>query len=68
MVYKGKGWKSWKGRKGSTGPGRYLTLFVVFFHVECTENHVWGPLGVRVMSIFVKTYICVKVELGDAHG
>ena len=53
---------------GSTGPGRYLIFFLVKFPVECRQNHVWGPPGARVMSIFVKTYICVKVELGHNHG
>ena len=48
---------------GSTGPGRYLIFFLVKFHVECRQNHVWGPPGARVMSIFVKTYIFGKVEL-----
>ena len=28
----------------------------VKFHVEYIQNHVWGPLGARVMSIFVKAY------------
>ena len=32
------------------------------------RNHVGGPLVARVMSIFVKTYIFVKVDLGDNHG
>ena len=49
---------------GSTGPGRYLIFFLVKFHVECTHNHVWGPPGARVMTIFIKAYIFVKVELG----
>ena len=52
-------------------------LFILFF--SCVDllldvyrpwevSHVWGPLVVRVMTRFVKTYICVKVELGDDHG
>ena len=40
----------------------------VKFHVECIQNHVWGHLGARVISIFVKTYMFGKVELGDNHG
>ena len=52
----------------STGPGRHPHVFVVKFTVECTKNHVLGPPGARVMGIFVKTYIFVKVELGDDHG
>ena len=32
------------------------------FHIECRQNHVWGPPGARVMSIFIKTYIFVKVR------
>ena len=38
----------------STGPGGCPLVAVVKFYGECTENHVWGPLGVRDMSIFVK--------------
>ena len=34
------------------------------FYVEWPQSHVRGPLGARVMTIFVKTYICVKVEVG----
>ena len=34
-------------------PGSYLISFLLKFHVECTQNHVWGPPGPRVMSIFV---------------
>ena len=52
----------------STGPGRYPILSSMKFRVECSQKHVWGPPGARVMSIFVKTYIFVKVELGDDHG
>ena len=32
-------------------------LFLVKFQVECRQNHICGPPGARVMSIFVKTYI-----------
>ena len=53
---------------GSTGPGKYLNFFLVKFHVGCTQNHVWGPPGPRVMSIFVKTYICARDVLGETHG
>ena len=34
------------------------------FNVERRQNHVWGPPGDRVMSIFIKTYIFVKVREG----
>ena len=57
---------------GSTCSGRYPVSSGVKFHVECSQNHVGGPLGARVMSKFVEIYlyiyICVKVELGDNHG
>ena len=43
----------------SRGPGRYPICSGVKFSVECTQNHVWGPLVAGVMSIFVKTYILV---------
>ena len=36
-------------------------LFVVKYHVECISNHVWGPPGSRDITIFVKTYICIKI-------
>ena len=39
-------------------------FFLVKFHVECRQSHVWGPPGAQVMSMFVKTYIFGKVELG----
>ena len=29
-------------------------FFLVKFHVECRQNHVWGPPGARVMTNFVK--------------
>ena len=32
-------------RWGSTGLGLYLIFSGVKFHVECTQNHVWDPLG-----------------------
>ena len=46
----------------STNPGRYLIFFLVKFPVECRQNHVWGPSGAQVTSIFIKTYIFVKVR------
>ena len=49
---------------GLAGLGRYLIFLSVKFIVECTQHHVWGPLGARVMSIFVNTYVVVKVEFG----
>ena len=50
------------------GPGRYPICSGVKFHMECIQNHVWVPVGARVMSSFLKTYIYVEVELGDNHG
>ena len=41
----------------STGPGRHALVFVLKFHVECNQNHVWGPLGARDMSIFCETCV-----------
>ena len=51
----------------STSTEKNLIFFPVKFHVECMQIHVWGPPGARVMTIFKKTYICVKVELIDNH-
>ena len=51
-----------------TSPGRHSLVLVMKFHVECNQNHVWGPPGARVMTMFVKTYIFVKVELGHNRG
>ena len=48
--------------------GMYPIFSAVTFDVACIQNHVWVSLLTRVMSIFVKTYVCVKVELGDNHG
>ena len=28
----------------STGPGRYLMLFLIKFPSECLQNHVWRPI------------------------
>ena len=36
--------------------------------VRKVGNHVWGPPGARVMSIFIKTYVFGKVELGETQG
>ena len=30
------------------------------FHVECRQNHVWGPPGARVMTNFVKHVFFAK--------
>ena len=54
--------------RGSTGLGRYAIVLSTTIHVECIQNHVWGPPGARVMTIFIKTYICVKVDLSNNHG
>ena len=53
--------------RGYTGPGRHPLVFVMNFQVECTQNHVWGPPGARVMSISIKTCICGKDALGRIH-
>ena len=42
---------------GSSGPWRYLILFVVKFEVEYIKIMSGGPPGTRDMSIFVKTCI-----------
>ena len=47
--------------RGVTGPGRYLIFFLVKFHVECRQNHVWGPLGARFMTNLVKHVFFAKV-------
>ena len=31
------------------------------FHVECHQNHGWGPAGARVMNNFVKHVLFAKV-------
>ena len=43
-------------------------MLLVKFHVECCQNHVWGPPGARVMSIFIKTYIFAKVREGKGSN
>ena len=52
----------------SRGPGRYLIFCFSKFNMECNQNHVCGPLGVHVMTIFVRTYIFAKIELANNHG
>ena len=51
----------------STGSGRHLILFLLKFHVKRRQNHVWGPPGARVMSIFIKTYIFLKATEGKGR-
>ena len=51
----------------STSPGRYLIFFLVKFQVECTQNHVWGPLGPRYEHI-CKTYGILKIHLYKPRG
>ena len=53
---------------GLQAPGGISSFFLVKFHVEWRQNHVWGPPGARVMIIFVKTYIFGKVELSGTHA
>ena len=36
-------------------------LFLLKFHVECRQNHVWGPPGARVMTNLVKHLFFAKV-------
>ena len=37
------------------------------FHVECRQNHVWGPPGARVMTNFVKHVFFAKVgKVGES--
>ena len=40
----------------------------VKFHVECTQNHVWGPPGARDMTNFIKHVFLAKDVLGENHG
>ena len=48
---------------GLPPPGAIRIRFVrpsgfVNFHVECSKNHVWGPLGARTITTFVKSVVC----------
>ena len=53
------------GFQASEGSSFFL---LVKLNIECRQNHVWGPPGARVMSIFVKTYIFGKDALDETHG
>ena len=53
---------------GYTSPGRYLIFSSVKTHLECTENHVWGPPGTRDMTMFVKHEFFPKEALGENLG
>ena len=51
-----------------TGPRRYAIVLGVKFQVECGQNHVWGPLGARDLSIFVKhVFLVAEIALGNNH-
>ncbi len=52
----------------STGLGRYPFVLSMRFDVECITNHVWGRLGARDMTTFVKRVFFEEVALGDNHG
>ena len=39
------------------GPGRYLIFFLIKFPVKWRQNHVWGPIFSRVMTIFINVTI-----------
>ena len=45
---------------GFIGAVRSPLVVVLKFHVYCSQNHDWGPLGARAMSIFGKTYILAE--------
>ena len=51
----------------STGLGRYPTFLDVKFHIECIHNHLWGALGARDMTTFVKHVLFADAALGDNH-
>ena len=45
----------------------YLILFLIKFHVECRQNHVWGPPGARVMTNCVKHVFFAKAgKVGES--
>ena len=45
----------------------YLIFFPAKCHVECRQNHVWGPLGARDMTNFVKHVFFAKVgKVGES--
>ena len=50
------------------GPRRYLIFFLMKFPSNAVRIMSGDAFLTRVMTIFIKTYICVKVELGDNHG
>ena len=40
---------------------------IVEFHIECSQNHVWGAPGARVMNNFVKHVFFAKVgKVGES--
>ena len=42
-------------------PREVSHFFLLKFHVECRQNHVWGPILARVMTNFVKHVFFAKV-------
>ena len=48
--------------------GGIPSFVLMKFYIECNQNHVWGPPGARVMSIFVKICIFAREVLGEIHG
>ena len=48
--------------------GRHPFFFLVKFHVECHQNHVWGCIFGRSYDHIYKNMYFAKVELGDNDG
>ena len=46
--------------EGLQALGGIPSFFVVKFHIECNENHVWGPLVARDMSVFLISKYSLK--------
>ena len=69
-------WNFWHGEGWPDFVGAYLAysgpgMSLIFCHQASCGMHSKSCLGTscaRVRSIFVKIYICLKVELDDNHG
>ena len=53
---------------GLQAPGGISSFFSPNFLSNAVRIMSGDQLLTRVMTMFIKIYICVKVELGDIHG
>ena len=52
--------------EGLQALGGISSFFLLKFHVEWHQNHVWGPPGARVMTNFVK-HVFFAVVRSNTH-